>query len=412
MIDDLHSLRLFCDVARRRSFSEAAAESGVSQSAVSQRISALEKRLGVTLLDRSVRPLSLTAAGEVLLKESLFILGRYDGLADRLNLAGAALSGSVRVEAIYSAGIDLLSQAADAFEARFPKVQVQVRYARPEEVYESVRHGECDLGIVSYPQRWGSVGVIRLRDERTAVVCSPTHPLAGREVVNASELGAWRMVTFDQNLPAGRSIRRYLKEHGVTPQVTHQFDNIDTLKNAVGVHDHFTILPERTVAREQAAGLLAVVRLEPPLLRPMGIIHRRHGAAQAEFAPAVEGFIEHLVQRFGPGDQQTSAPAPDADRPNAARTDRVAGRNARTALYKSLPNADPVSLRDGDPARPTGREGDGGSTAASADGAVGDGADRVDEADVHAEPEAAGVGRRKRTAGGRVTPAGGREPRP
>ncbi|MCC7205272.1 MAG: LysR family transcriptional regulator, partial [Phycisphaeraceae bacterium] len=65
----MQSLRLFCDVAGHRSFSLAAKKHGITQSAVSQRVGQLEKRLGVTLLDRSVRPLALTPAGELFLRE-------------------------------------------------------------------------------------------------------------------------------------------------------------------------------------------------------------------------------------------------------------------------------------------------------------------------------------------------------
>ena len=65
----MQTLRLFCDVAACRSVSQAAARHGITQSAASQRVSQFEKRLGVTLIDRSVRPLDLTAAGELMLRE-------------------------------------------------------------------------------------------------------------------------------------------------------------------------------------------------------------------------------------------------------------------------------------------------------------------------------------------------------
>jgi DNA-binding transcriptional LysR family regulator len=61
----MQTIRLYADVARYRSFSEAAREHGITQSAASQRIRSLEDRLGVMLIDRSVRPLALTPAGEV-----------------------------------------------------------------------------------------------------------------------------------------------------------------------------------------------------------------------------------------------------------------------------------------------------------------------------------------------------------
>lgn len=296
----MHTLRLFCDVARHQSFSRAAAEHGVTQSAASQRISQLERRLGVTLIDRSVRPLALTPAGEMLLREGRELLERYDDLERRVSQLQAELEGQIAVDAIYSAGIALLNQVKTAFEAAHPGVTVTVNYKQPEEVYDAVRHGQCDMGIVSYPQTWREVGVIPLRDERMAVVCSPAHPLASRERVHASELAGQPMAAFEPGLPVWRRIRRYLREHGVAPQVASAFDNIDTIKSAVAVTNELAILPRRTVMREVRAGTLALVELEPTLVRPIGIIYRRRRGGGPAFGAATRAFVDFLLQRAGP----------------------------------------------------------------------------------------------------------------
>lgn len=298
----MDTLRLFTDVARHRSFSRAAAERHVSQSAVSQRIGQLERRLGVQLLDRSVRPLQLTAAGEAFQRGCQDLLDRYDRLQQAV--AGHQIEGLVRVSAIYSAGIDLLSHVRERFASKHPQASVSVDYSRPEGVHAAVRGGLCDVGIVSYPRTWRDVAVIGLRDEPMVVVCRPAHPLAGHDRVPAAGLNGWAMVAFERQLPVARHIRRYLKAHGATPEVDAVFDNIDTIKAAVAVTDRLAILPRRTVSRETAAGTLATVGLDPLLVRPMGIIHtRRRGVLSA----AVGTFIDLLLEHAGPG-----APAPDA----------------------------------------------------------------------------------------------------
>jgi DNA-binding transcriptional LysR family regulator len=295
----MQTIRLFCDVARYHSFSKAAAEHKITQSAASQRISALEKRLGVTLLDRSVRPLALTAAGELFLNEGLGLIERYERLEHRVSQLGVGPSGHVHVQSIYSAGIDLLNQVHDQFEHKYPRVQIDIQYARPDEVYDSVRDERCDLGILSYPQRWRDVGVIPLRDEVMAVICRPGHELARRKQVHASELDRYLMAGFEADLPVARSIKRFLREHGSAPRVTSAFDNIDTIKNAVAVTDCFSILPRRTVEREVVAGQLVALMLEPRLIRPLGVIyHRRNGSAR-QFTPAVQSFVDFLVDQAG-----------------------------------------------------------------------------------------------------------------
>jgi DNA-binding transcriptional LysR family regulator len=313
----MQTLRLFKDVARCRSFSQAAALHGITQSAASQRVSALEKRLGVTLINRSVRPLALTEAGRLFLAGCDDLLDRYDRLASKVAGLRGEPEGVVRVTAIYSAGIDLLNNVRERFEAAFPKVEVEIRYEQPDAVYQAVRGGECDLGILSYPQRWRNVGVLPLRDEPMAVVCRPDHELARRGVasLHAADLTGLDMVTFDTELPVGRRIREYLRENGAHPNITNVFDNIDTIKSAVALTDQVSILPRRTVIREVAAGALALVELEPTLVRPIGIIFRgvrsrgragRNGESPASvsdgggFVPGVQAFVDFLLDYAGP----------------------------------------------------------------------------------------------------------------
>ena len=309
----MQTAKLYCDVARHRSISRAAAEYGITQSAVSQRISQLEKRLGVTLLDRSVRPLELTAAGQVYLQGCLDLLERNERLESTVSQI-QLVEGNVRVDAIYSAGIDLLNHVKQHFASAHPRVTVTVNYKRPEAVYEETRQGRCDIGIVSYPQKWRHVSVIPLRDERMSVVCQPDHPLSQQLKVNAVQLAEWPMVMFERQLPVGRHIRKYLREHGVTPQVDSVFDNLDTIKSALAVTKLVSILPRRTVLREMEAGTLAAVELEPVLVRPMGIIDGRRTGSVNGFSPAVQIFVNILLEHAGP-DVEPLVPAGPVAKP-------------------------------------------------------------------------------------------------
>ncbi len=296
----MQTLRLFADVARCHSFSQAAELHGISQSAASQRIGQLEKKLGVTLLDRSVRPLILTQAGKLFAEGCEDMVARYDQLEARVAGLRKHPEGFVRVIAIYSSGIDLLSRIREKFEAQHEKVSVEIRYERPEQVYNAVRENECDMGIVSYPERWRKVDSIPLRDEAMVVVCNPRHKVAQKQTIEVKDLEAFEMVTFDADLPVGRRIREYLKNHGVKPKVSNVFDNIDTIKGALAVTEQISILPRRTVIREVTAGSLAMVQMSPELTRPLGVIFRRRSRNGAAFAPAAQEFVDFLVAHAGP----------------------------------------------------------------------------------------------------------------
>ncbi len=329
----MNTLRLFADVARCHSFSQAAGLHGITQSAASQRIGALEKRLGVTLLDRSVRPLGLTDVGRRYFDGVEDVLRRYDRLERSLTAAGGGEpAGVVRIAAIYSSGIDLLSRVRGGFERDHPNVTVNLTYLKPDEVHEAVVDGSADVGILSYPDRFRKVRSIALRDEVMAVVCPPDHALAGRRTVNAGDLDGHEMIGFDADLPVARRTAAYLREHGAAPRIINSFDNLDTLKGAVAVTDSFAILPRRTVLREAAAGTLAVVELTPRLVRPMGLIHRPH-PKDAALPPAVSLFVDYLLQHAP--EMPPEVPAPGDDAAASAATPPAAA--PRTSRAKTAP---------------------------------------------------------------------------
>lgn len=314
----MQTLRLFCDVARMRSFSRAAESHGVTQSAASQRISQLEKKLGVTLIDRSVRPLQLTPPGELFLRESQELVDRYDRMEQRVQAAAGGISsleGHVTVASIYSAGIGLLNSVKERFERAYPRIGLSLDYKRPDDVHDAVVENRCDLGIVSYPQKWRDVSHLPLRDETMAVVVNPDHPLAGHTSVSPEHLDGLRMAAFERDLPVARQIRQYLRDHGVRCEVSAEFDNIDTIRGAVEVTDVFAILPKRTVLREAAVGRLVTVELQPRLVRPVGIIYRKRrgsnghngkhgkdeGSSQIAALPsAAQRFVDFLLEHAGP----------------------------------------------------------------------------------------------------------------
>lgn len=331
---------------------------GITQSAASQRIGHLEKRLGVTLLDRSVRPLELTEAGAVYLEGVQDVLRRYDRLEGEVILAYAPTAdnhpaGDVRVAAIYSSGIDLLSRVRRRFEEEQPKVSVRIEYEYPDTVYDAVVNGRADVGILSYPERFRKVGVIPLRDEPMAVVCPPNHPLAKLKSVTPELLTGHERVAFSNDLPIGRRITAYLKENGGAPTTKYVFDNLDTIKGAVAAMGRFAILPARTVQRDVDAGTLVAVRLTPDLTRPMGIIYRRGARQSAPLSPAAALFVDFLIEHTGPSATTArlnhvnpdTAPAPDAA-PSEASRGKSGAKTKSSAAAKASASAKAASKKN------------------------------------------------------------------
>src|SRR6516225_8031618 len=160
------SLKVFCDVARLRSFSQAAQGQvpAVMQSAASQVVSQLEKRLGVQLIDRSTRPLQLTPLGQAYYEGCRLLLEQYAELEASIRTAHAQLAGVVNVAAIYSVGLGDLGQYVQKFKAEHPDVTVHLEFLHPDRVYEKVRDGSADLGLVSFPRRSPKLAAVPWRE--------------------------------------------------------------------------------------------------------------------------------------------------------------------------------------------------------------------------------------------------------
>lgn len=292
----LDAIKVFCDVASTRSFSKAASTNAVTQSAISQRVMALEESLGVQLIDRSTRPLHLTEAGEIYFRGCREVLERYEALCDQIRSQSPPLRGEVVLASIYSAGIDLLNQVRAEFMSNHPRSDVRITYLKPREVHDAIIEEQVDFGLLSYPDRWRDLAAMPLRMETMVIVVRPDHPLSGYEKISATELGNWSLVGFDTSLPIARRQSAYLRMNGVEPRYLGRFDNIDTIKNFVVESEVAAILPRRTVQREVRQGILVALRLEPLLQRPLAIVHARHRSLSGLSRRFVDYLIAHQTQ--------------------------------------------------------------------------------------------------------------------
>ena len=270
------SLKLFCDVVSRRSFSRAAEENGISQSGASQMVNHLEEHLGVKLIDRTKRPFVLTPEGEAYYDGCRKLVRRYFALEEEVKTLHEEVAGRVSVASIYSIGLSHMNSFVQSFLRKHPKANVRLQYQHPHRVYELVESDQVDFGLVSYPRSSRTLKATAWREEPMVVVCSPRHKLAQRREVSLSELHGCDMVGFDPNLEIRQEIDRALASSGAEVRVAMEFDNTETIKRAVEIDAGLSILPRPTVDREVEAGALIALPLAGANLnRPIGILQRR-----------------------------------------------------------------------------------------------------------------------------------------
>ena len=272
-------LRIFCEVVRKRNFSAAGDEHGVSQGSVSQAVMNLEELCEAKLFDRSTRPFVLTAEGKKLYDGATRILENIDALIDDVRGNSGDISGYVSIGSIYSIGLSYLPIIQARFGERFPAITLRTELTHPGEVYQAVEQGTVDLGLVSYPASTKTVIATAWREEPMILVSSPRHRLAAKAIVRPNDLSQVGLVAFAHELPIRLAIDRALRAAGVTMRIVVELDNIDSVKHAVVVNSGLAFLPELTVQQELAAGSLK--RLNCPdfsLKRPIGYLQRRDKA--------------------------------------------------------------------------------------------------------------------------------------
>jgi len=291
----IESLKVFCDLVETKSFTKAAQINDVTQSAVSQTISTLERRFKSLLIERSKKNFRLTQEGDVFYDYSKQILQTHDALQSKLQEIENVISGNIRVATVYTLGLHVLPPCVKSFLKSYPTVNVHVEYRRADQVYDIVLGNVVDLGLVAYPVRDPKLETVLLRKDKLALICHPQHPLAKRKSVKISALNGQKFIGFEQDLPTRKALDKIFKSQRVTVDQVMEMDNVETVKRAVEIDSGIAIVPEETVVQEVAAGTLAVVQIEGgDFFRPLALIYKKHKV----LSPAIKQFIALLKESF------------------------------------------------------------------------------------------------------------------
>ncbi len=290
----LADLKLFRDIAKERSLTKAAGMNGITQSAASQHVRDLEAQFDVELLDRSRRPLSVTAAGKLYADFCQQVLREKDTFDAAVGELRVSAAGVVRFATIYSVGLSEVQTLEAEFRRRYPNAQLAIEYLRPERIYEALLEDRADLGIVSYPKSSKEIRATPWRVEDMMVAMPPSHRLAALPSLHALSLEGEAFVAFDEDLPIQQHINRFLKEEKVTVNKVIHLDNVDSIREAVSQATGISIVPKPVLKPYLEQGRLVAAPLIPRSpKRPLGIIYRR----RKKFSRAADAFLKLLLER-------------------------------------------------------------------------------------------------------------------
>jgi DNA-binding transcriptional LysR family regulator len=283
---DLELMGLFATVVEQGSFTRAAELLGMPKSSVSQKISRLEAQLGVRLLQRTTRKLSLTPQGELYVEHCQGLLA----LARSANLAMARLrsapAGRVRITAPEATGTLLLGKILAEFRALYPEVVLELTLSDEQE--DLVGEG-YDLALRAAPLKDSSLICRRIGQVARHLVAAPAYLAAHGMPQQLSELGRYACLVHSA-MPVWP-----LQEGGWRPQGACVSNSLLALRE-MAIHDGgIALLPHHVCAGDLAAGRLQKVLPDQPIpANPFYLIY----PSREHLAPALRTLMDFVAERL------------------------------------------------------------------------------------------------------------------
>ncbi len=296
---ELRQLRYLVALAEELNFTRAAANEHIAQPALSQQIRRLEDEVGLALVERTTRHVTLTSAGELLVGRARRVLAELDAAETELQALRGVDVGHVTIGTMHTMGPVDVSLALALFHDLHPGVGLTVREQSSEEMAEMLRIDELDLAFLSVTERVESegLGLHQLVSEELVVLLPLDHGLSDREEVRMADLAGEQFISFR----VGARLRELLfaagREAGFEPRVTLESNESQRIRRLVARGLGVSILPRSDAERPGAE--VAVARLVKPSLRRDITLAWREGR---RLAPAATAFLDLARETFADPD--------------------------------------------------------------------------------------------------------------
>lgn len=287
----IRQMRAFYAVMRTGSFTGAARQLHLTQSAVSMLVQQMEEGLGVQLFDRSRTATTLTEAGRELLPLIQRILDDLRQVVEGASDLRSLRQGVLRVVAPQMLACTWIPPVLAAFGKQYPGIHLRMADANADDVVAKVRHGDAELGIGPERSVGDDIAGELLMNVPIRLVCAQTHALAARGSVRWKDLSDERWVVYLSDFT--RELERALHEHGGPGGQMHSASEVGYLTTAlalVGAGVGVIAVPDYARAFSRNFGLAFLALREPDINRKF-FVYRRRGQ---NLSPAAKSFVDAL----------------------------------------------------------------------------------------------------------------------
>jgi DNA-binding transcriptional LysR family regulator len=277
---ELRQLEILRVVAETGSFTKAARQLRLSQSAVSRHIQLLEEELDEQLFLRLGRSIRVTPAGTTLLALSRRVSTDIDQVCASLRDKRTHLGGTIRLVGGMTVCLYVYPTLIKEFQALHPGVDVKVTPGAMPRILRKLANGTADLGLLTLPVDDPHLVCEPVLREELVLVTSPVHALTRRAVVRARDLAGLDFVLFETGSNTRLAIQQFFVREGIMPKIVTETDNVEVIKALVRNGTGVTIIPHQAVAREVHSGQLHATRIAGhALFRETGWVYLRTNAA-------------------------------------------------------------------------------------------------------------------------------------
>jgi DNA-binding transcriptional LysR family regulator len=284
---DLRQLSYLVALAEECHFTRAAAREHIAQPALSQQIRRLEEEVGVTLVERTTRQVTITHAGQVLVARARRILGEIDAASAELAALKGMESGRVGVGTMHTMGPIDVSLPLAIFHERHPGIELTVREHSSEELAQMLRDDTLDLAFLSVTERVEShgLGLHQLMSEELVAVVPLDHRYAGRRKLRMADLEDEEFISYREGARLRELLIRAGGHAGFQPTIKLESNDSGRIRRLVARGMGVAILP-RSDAVAPGAEVAVVALVDPRLSRDITLAwrqDRRHPPAVTEF---------------------------------------------------------------------------------------------------------------------------------
>jgi len=262
---DLRQLEIFCKVVEHKSFSKAASAVFLAQASVSERISNLEKMIGVQLLDRLGREVVPTRAGKLLYKHARLLLDMKRTACLAMEDFIGVKQGEIHIGGSTIPGEYILPKYIEQFNKKFPGISVMLTIADTGKIEKDVAGGYLELGVVGSKSSIRTLNYYELWDDELIVTVPAGHSLAKKQKITIEELSKEPFILREKGSGTLKIMENYLQKHELASieslNIVARLGSSTAVKEGIKAGLGISILSSKALGTELKTGVLKALKV-------------------------------------------------------------------------------------------------------------------------------------------------------